>query len=264
MTTTTGLGVDCRGVGKLFPAKNGSIQALLDLSFSIQPGEFVSILGPSGCGKTTVLRIISGLLEPTAGEVTFRGSSDGDRPRIALAFQEHGLLPWMTVLDNVAFALDDRRLGWQASRETAGKFVEQVGLGPFRDLFPGQLSRGMRQRVNIARAFARDPQILLLDEPFASLDAQSRTLLQQELLNRWHQHPNSVLFVTHDIEEAILLADRVLLMSGTPGRILEEFPIELPRPRDLEAWEAPPVRELRRHLWQALAAETRRKLALEE
>ena len=170
----------------------------------------------------------------------------------------------MTVLDNVAFALDDRRVGWRSSRERARGFVEQVGLGSFRDLFPGQLSRGMRQRVNIARAFARNPQLLLLDEPFASLDALSRSILQQELLNRWHLHPNSVIFVTHDIEEAVLLADRVLLMSGTPGRIQEEFVVELPRPRDPGAWESPQVQDLRRHLWQALAEETRRKLALEE
>jgi len=259
-----GLGVECRKLSKSFPTRGGSVQALDDLSFRIAPGEFVSILGPSGCGKTTLLRILAGLLPASSGELVFSDGADVGRPRIALAFQEHGLLPWMTVLDNVAFALDDRRLGWRTSRERARAFVAQVGLEAFADLYPGQLSRGMRQRVNIARAFARDPQLLLLDEPFASLDAQSRRILQQELLGRWQQHPNSVLFITHDIEEAILLADRVLLMTGTPGRILEELPVDLPRPRDLEAWESPSVRELRRYLWQALAADTRRRLALEE
>lgn len=264
MTETHGLALACRNLGRRFRTPEGELVAVEDVSFQVGAGEFVSVVGPSGCGKTTLLRMIAGLLSPSAGEISFAAIDRRDRPRLALVFQEHGLFPWMSVVDNVAFALEDHPISRHERRERAREFVERVGLGRFGTLYPGQLSRGMRQRVNLARAFARDPQLLLLDEPFASLDAQSRRVLQEELLARWHRHPNTVLFVTHDIEEAVLLADRVLLMSDSPGRIVEEMPIALARPRDLTAWESEAVRQIRRHLWQRLAAATRRDLALVE
>jgi len=262
MSTLPGVGLECRELSKWFPTRNGDVHALESASFRITAGEFVSILGPSGCGKTTLLRIVAGLLPPSTGEVRFEGVPSAGEARVALAFQEHGLFPWMTVLENVAFALEDYDDGSKSRQEVARSFVDQVGLGRYSGLYPQQLSRGMRQRVNIARAFARNPQVLMLDEPFASLDAQSRRVLQEELMTRWRQHSNTVIFVTHDIEEAVLLADRVLLMSGAPGRIVEEHDIGLPRPRDLDAWESTEVREIRRSLWLRLAAETRQSLAI--
>jgi len=262
MNSLPGVSLECRGISKRFPTRNGDVQALESASFRVAAGEFVSILGPSGCGKTTLLRIVAGLLPPSAGEVSFEGAPSPGQARLALAFQEHGLFPWMTVLENVAFALEDHENGPTSRQELARSFVERVGLGDCSDLYPQQLSRGMRQRVNIARAFARSPQILMLDEPFASLDAQCRRVLQEELLTRWQQHSNTVIFVTHDIEEAVLLADRVLLMSGAPGSIVGEYVIELQRPRDLDAWESTEVRAIRRTLWLRLAAETRQGLAI--
>lgn len=262
MSKLPGVGLECREISKWFRTRDGDVHALQSASFGISAGEFVSILGPSGCGKTTLLKIMAGLLPPSAGEVRFSAAPYDGQARVALAFQEHGLFPWMTVLENVAFALEDHDHDSRSRQELARSFVDQVGLARYSGLYPQQLSRGMRQRVNIARAFARNPQILLLDEPFASLDAQSRRVLQEELMTRWRQYSNTVVFVTHDIEEAVLLADRVLLMSGAPGRIVEEHDIALPRPRDLDAWESGEVREIRRSLWLRLAAETRQSLAM--
>ncbi|MGB5661597.1 MAG: ABC transporter ATP-binding protein [Thermoanaerobaculia bacterium] len=262
MTRPNRLGLRCSDISKSFLARNGRIQALEKVSFQVEPGEFLAILGPSGCGKTTLLKAIAGLTEISTGEISFSNGAAEEQPCLALAFQEHGLFPWMTVRQNVEFALGDKIPGGRTRQEVAREFVERVGLGVYADLFPSQLSRGMRQRVSIARAFARHPQLLLLDEPFASLDAQSRRVLQEELVSRWSENFITVILVTHDIEEAILLADRVLLMSSSPGRIAEEIPIDLPRPRDLGAWESAEVRAIRGHLWRALSGETRRRLAI--
>jgi len=258
----SGIGLRCDGLEKRFATDQGKIVALRDVAFRVAPGEFVSLLGPSGCGKTTLLRIVAGLLRPSAGSVEFDGLDDRSRPPLALVFQEHGLFPWMTVTENVAFALEDRVPRRRERLERARQLVEQVGLGRFGGLFPGQLSRGMSQRVNLARGFAREPRLLLLDEPFASLDSLSRGALQDELLAFLETMPTTVLLVTHDIEEAALLADRVLVFSPAPGRVVEEVTVELPRPRDLGDWASEPVRSARLHLWRRLGAAARRDLEL--
>jgi len=251
---------ECQHLSKVYQTQSGIVPALEDVTFSVGEQEFVCVVGPSGCGKSTLLKLIAGLLEPTAGRIVFRaGSSDG-RPQTALVFQEHGLFPWMTVLDNVAFGLEMQGVGRQERHERARAFIDRVGLLPFATNYPHELSVGMRQRVGIARAFVADAPILLMDEPFGSLDAQTRLVLQEELLRIWRDHQKLVVYVTHDIEEAVLLGDRVLVMTGRPGRIREEIPIPLGRPRNLSAREQPKVVEIRWHIWKTLEDEVRKSL----
>jgi NitT/TauT family transport system ATP-binding protein len=253
-------GFECRDVSVRFDGRNGGLAALEDVSFAVDDGEFVCVVGPSGCGKTTLLKVIAGLLRPDAGEVAFAGPAG--RPRNALVFQEHGVFPWMSVLDNVAFGLEMQGVGRRERRERALAFIESVGLGAFAGSWPHELSVGMRQRVGIARAFVSDVDLLLLDEPFGSLDAQTRRVLQEDLLRLWRDHRKLVVFVTHDIEEAILLGDRVLVMSGRPGRVLEDIPIPLVRPRGTGAREESAAREIRWHIWRRLEGDVRRDLAI--
>jgi NitT/TauT family transport system ATP-binding protein len=250
-------------LGKVYATRNGPVCALDGLTFSAARQEFVCVVGPSGCGKTTLLKIIAGLITPTAGEVVFNGSPPGDRPQGAMVFQEHGLFPWLTVLDNVAFGLEMQGVERAERRRRARVFVDHVGLGHFARNYPHELSVGMRQRVGIARAFLADPQMLLMDEPLGSVDAQTKRVLQEELLRIWEDHQKLVVYVTHDIEEAVLLADRVLVMTGRPGRIREEIPVPLGRPRHLSK-DRPEVAELKWHIWQMLEDEVRRSLSLPE
>lgn len=254
------MGFECQHLCKEYQTRNGIIPALEDMSFSVGEREFVCIVGPSGCGKTTLLKLIAGLLEPTSGRIAFSAEPADGRPRSALVFQEHGLFPWMTVLDNVAFGLEMRGVGREERRCRARAFVEKVGLAHFADNYPHELSVGMRQRVGISRAFVAGAPILLMDEPFGSLDAQTRLVLQEELLRLWKHEQKSVVYVTHDIEEAVLLGDRVLVMTGRPGSIREEIPIPLPRPRDLSASEQPEVMEIKWHIWKMLKEEVRKSL----
>ncbi len=260
MTLGINLGLTCQHLCKTYPTRNGMITALEDLTFSVQDQEFVCMVGPSGCGKTTLLKLIAGLLKPTSGQITFFGDSPHDRPRSALVFQEHGLFPWMTVLDNVAFGLEMRGIGRRDRRDHARLFVERVGLASFSNNYPHELSVGMRQRVGISRAFVADPQILLMDEPFGSLDAQTKLVLRQELLRIWKDHQKLILYVTHDIEEAVLLGDRVLVMGGHPGQIREEIIIPLSRPRDLSPKGQPELTEIKWHIWKILEEEVRKSL----
>ena len=253
------VGFACHGLSHSFVGTAGDVLALERIDMRVRPGEFVCLVGPSGCGKTTLLNIIAGLIQPTGGAVRFDG--DGSRPRSGLVFQEHGVFPWMTVLDNVAFGLEMRRVPSREREERAVQFIERIGLGSFRDSYPRELSVGMRQRVGIARAFVADVPILLMDEPFASLDAQTKLVLQEELLRIWLEDRKLVLYVTHDIEEAIHLGDRVLVMTGRPGRILEEIPVPLSRPRDLTPGQ-PAVTELALHIWHLLEDEVRRSLSI--
>jgi NitT/TauT family transport system ATP-binding protein len=245
--------VVCRNLRHAYRARGAEVVALERVSFAVDPGEFVCIVGPTGCGKTTLLKIVAGLVAPSGGRVDFR--TPGRWARSALVFQEHGLFPWMTVLDNVAFGLEARGVGRHERTERAMVFVERVGLEAFASSYPHELSVGMRQRAGIARAFAADPEILLMDEPFGSLDAQTRLVLQAELLRIWRDERKSVLFVTHDIEEAILLGDRVLVMSARPGTILEDISITLGRPRDLFAAERPEIQRIRWHIWKLLESD---------
>jgi NitT/TauT family transport system ATP-binding protein len=253
---------ECRNLSKAFSGRNGTVLALKDVTFSVKEGEFVCIVGPSGCGKTTLLKLIAGLLKPTSGQIILRGEPLNGRFRSALVFQDHGLFPWMTVLDNVAFGLQMQGVDRQECWKRARSFIQKVGLGSFVHSYPHELSVGMCQRVGIARAFVADPEMLMMDEPFGSLDAQTRLVLQEELLRVWRDFQKSVLFVTHDIEEAVLLGDRVLVMSGRPGRILEEIPIPLGRPRDLVTRQKRNLKEIKWHIWKLLEDEVRKSLAI--
>jgi NitT/TauT family transport system ATP-binding protein len=252
--------VVCRRVAKTYQTRDGPIVALEDVSFHVDAGEFVCIVGPSGCGKSTLLRLLAGLEDLTSGQLVFSPQPAGSGPRNALVFQEHGLFPWLTVVDNVAFGLETRGVGRRERRRRARSFLDQVGLAGFADRYPRELSVGMRQRAAILRAFLTDPQLLLMDEPLSAVDAQSKLVMQEELLRIWREHQKMVVYVTHDIGEAVLLADRVLVMSGRPGRIREEIRVPLARPRDLRDREQPEVREIAWHIWKAIEEEVRRGL----
>ena len=235
-----------------------------DVTFDVYEHEFLSIVGPSGCGKTTLLKIIAQLIEPTAGSLRFGHDQQNGRLRGAVVFQEQGLYPWMTVRDNVAFGLEMQGKGRAESRQAAEQFIAKVGLARFSLSYPHELSGGMRQRVNLARALLADPQMLLMDEPFGSLDAQTRLVLQEELLRIFTRERREVIFITHDIEEAILLSDRVLVMSGNPGRILEEVRLPLERPRDLTGRAHPELAEIKWSIWKTISDEVRRSLSLSD
>ena len=252
----------CVTLSKTFSTRNGEVTALQAVDFTVHEQEFVCIVGPSGCGKTTLLKIIAGLVEPSGGEIIYSQNGNGGRLRSAMVFQEQGLFPWMSVQDNVAFGLEMQGMGRSQRRELARDFLAKVGLAGFSHNFPHELSGGMRQRVAILRAFLANPQILLMDEPFGALDSQTRLVMQEELLRIWRDHKKTVIYVTHDIEEAILLGDRVLVMSGRPGRIRQEIPIKLERPRQLATKDHPEVAEIRWHIWKMLEDEVRKELSI--
>ena len=256
------MGFDCQQVSKAYRTRNGAIVALDDVTFHVGEREFVCIVGPSGCGKTTLLKIIAGLLEPTSGQLIFSSPTPAGRPRSAMVFQDHGLYPWMTVLDNVAFGLKMQGVERGERNERALAFIARVGLARFANNYPHELSVGMGQRVGIARAFVAGPQMLLMDDPFGSLDAQTKLVLEEELLRIWREHQKLVVYVTHDIEEAVLLGDRVLVMTGRPGRIREDIPIPFRRPRDLSTREQADVAEIKWHIWRTLKEEVRESLMM--
>ena len=208
----------------------GAVDALTNVSFRVDEGQFVSVVGPSGCGKTTLLRVLAGVQSPTSGTFQLE-SSDGGRPGVV--FQESSLLPWRTVVDNICYGLWVRGMGKAERARCAERYLELVGLTGFGSRYPYELSGGMKQRVNLARALAIDPQVLLMDEPFASLDSQTREAMQEELLRIWGQTGKTVIFITHQVDEAIYLSDRVLVLSARPGRLRADVQIELPRPRKL-------------------------------
>lgn len=221
-----------RRLAKIFPLGRGTLEALRDVNFSVAPGEFCCIVGPSGCGKTTLLRILAGLERQTGGEVDIPALAEG-LPLTSMVFQEQSVFPWMTVEENVGYGLRMRRVPAAARRETVGYFLDKVGLSRFARAYPYQLSGGMKQRVSVARAFANDPEVLLMDEPFASLDEQTKILLQEELLRIWEGSKKTVLFITHSIDEAVALGDRVLVMTARPGKIKADVAVTLPRPRSV-------------------------------
>ncbi|MCX4098214.1 ABC transporter ATP-binding protein [Nocardia sp. alder85J] len=222
---------DVRGLGKLFPT-DPPVRALDGIDLTIEEGEFVVFLGPSGCGKSTLLEILAGLQEPTEGEVLLAGEPvRGTDPRIGVVFQDASLYPWRTVARNVEIGLEFRGAGKAQRREAAAKYLAQVGLSGFEKKYPHQLSGGMRQRAGIARTLAAEPDVLLMDEPFGAVDHLTRIQLQRDLLALWESRRRTVVFVTHDVGEAVYLADRVILLSPRPGRIAREFVIDEPRPR---------------------------------
>ncbi len=245
-------------IGKSYRSRDGVVHALQNVNFAVCAGEFICLVGPSGCGKSTLLKILAGLVQPTTGQIHCAGGE----LRNALVFQEHGLFPWMTVLDNVAFGLEMKGAPRASRRQQAQALLDQVGLGAFTHNYPHELSVGMRQRAAIARAFLLDPHLLLMDEPFSALDAQSKLVLQEELLRIWKEKRQMVIYVTHDIEEAVLLGNRVLVMSGRPGRIQEEIPIPLGYPRDLRDRDHTKIREIQWHIWSKIEQDVRRNLAV--
>jgi NitT/TauT family transport system ATP-binding protein len=240
---------------KHFLSPRGEVTALAGATLTIAHGEFVGLVGPSGCGKSTLLRLVAGLLPPDGGAIHFSGWPQP--PKRRLVFQDHALFPWMTVLDNVAFGLEMDGAPAASRRERALAQLAIMGMASFAGYYPHELSGGMRQRAAIARAFVTEPDILLMDEPFRALDAQMRRIVQEELLALWEAKKPLVLYVTHDIEEALLLADRVLVMSGQPGRIREEVKPPLGRPRDLTGRNHPEIEELKWHIWNILEQEVR-------
>jgi NitT/TauT family transport system ATP-binding protein len=229
-----------------------SLKALENVSFVVERGQFVSVIGPSGCGKTTLLRILGNVLPATSGRVVC-----GQERGRAIVFQEDRLLPWRTILNNIAYGLEIQKCSKKERREIARTFVKLVGLSGFEDRYPFELSGGMKQRVNIARALAIDPDVLLMDEPFAALDAQTRELMQHELLVIWERAQRTVLFVTHQIEEAVFLSDRVIVFSGRPGHIKETIDVNISRPRDLSVKRSPEFVEIVDHIWTLLEADVK-------
>ena len=238
-------------------ATGGSVRALDRISMLVKDGEFVSLVGPSGCGKSTVLKLVSGLLAPTDGNILLDGQPvDGIPPSVGFMFQQDALLPWGTTTENVAIALELRGVPRSERGPRAHELLRTVGLEGFEQAYPSTLSGGMRKRVALARVLAYDPGLYLMDEPFGALDAQTKVQLGAELLRIWDSLDRTVVFVTHDIEEAIALSDRVLVMSARPGRIKSEYRIDLPRPRDFyEIRFTSEFRELHQAIWRDLAAE---------
>ena len=255
--------VKLHGIHRIFQLGRKSVVAIAPVNLEIRQGEFLCIVGPSGCGKTTLLRILAGLEQESGGEIEFihdEHPSVLGKPRRAnsMVFQEHGIFPWMSVRDNVAFGLKAQGVFKKQRYEIADQFIQKVGLGHFMDAYPNQLSGGMKQRVRIARAFANDPEILLMDEPFAALDEQTKILLQGELLRIWEETHKTVVYVTHSIDEAIVLSDRVLIMTARPGRIKEIIDIAqfFPRPRDVEQIKSSATYgEVYGRIWSALKEE---------
>ena len=238
------------------PPNRGPVRALHNFDIDIREGEFLSIVGPSGCGKSTFLNVLLGLIQPDSGDVRMQGAPiAGPSTNRAMVFQEFGLLPWRTVRHNVELGLELKGVASGERRRVSDHLIEMVGLAGFDGHFPHELSGGMKQRVGLARALATDPDVLLMDEPFAALDAQTRDLMQVELLRIWQQAKKTVLFVTHQIDEAIYLSDRVMVMTKRPGRAKKIFLIDLPRPRDYEMRVTPEFNELKLEIWNELKDE---------
>lgn len=241
-----------RNLSKYFTVPgNESISAISGINLEVHDKEFISVLGPSGCGKTTLLRIIAGLETATEGSVEIDGQAiHGPSPKMAMIFQEYSLYPWRTVLDNVMFGLELQSIPKEEANSKAREYLRLVGLEEFIDRFPYELSGGMRQRVAVARALAIEPKILLMDEPFGALDAQTRNNLQKELLDIWQKTQKTVIFVTHSVDEAVFLSDRIVVLTPRPGHICEIIPIVFPRPRDRTSAESV---KIRRHVLELIS-----------
>lgn len=252
--------IKAKDVVKTFPSAQGPVTAIDRFNLEVNEGEFVCIVGPSGCGKSTFLRILAGLVPYSSGEITILPGRDPSKPLNNVVFQEYAIFPWKTVLENVAFGLQMRGIGKKARHEVALEWLARVGLRKFANYYPSQLSGGMKQRVSIARALANDPEVLLMDEPLGALDAQTRTVLQEELLRIWEAHRKTVVYITHSIDEAVLLGDRVIIMTAHPGTNKTEFEVTIPRPRTIKTTSTPEFAELSGVIWDALQDEVRKAM----
>lgn len=248
-------------ISKSFAGSKGKkLSVLENISLTINKEEFVALVGPSGCGKSTLLNITAGLLEPSAGEVKFTGVEAGYEPRLSIVFQETGLFPWRSVEDNIAFGLETMGMESKTKAERIRHYTELVGLRGFERAFPHQLSGGMRQRVGIARALAIEPDLLLMDEPFSALDAQTRTIMQEELVTLWEKTRLTTLYVTHNIQEAVMLADRVVLLSRRPGKISKILSIGIPRADRCKPEHAEEIAGFIRIIWEHISTDARAAL----
>ncbi|MGY3296002.1 NitT/TauT family transport system ATP-binding protein [Pseudomonas sp. TE6288] len=253
--------IEAQGLSIRLGHGRDEFEAVQALDFAIAPGEFVCILGPSGCGKSTLLGALAGHLTPAGGQLLVDGQAvDGPSPQRGMVFQHHTLLPWLRVLDNVAFGLKMQGLGKAERRHQAAEMLQLVGLGDFAQRWPSQLSGGMQQRAEIARVLINRPRLLLMDEPFGALDAQTRARMQELLLDIWARIRTTVVFVTHDIDEALFLADRILVMSPRPGRFIEDLRLDFARPRRASLLTSPAFTHLKRHCLALLRHEEGREL----
>jgi len=249
--------LELRGVWKEFVKGDRRVEAVQGIDLDIPPHSFTAILGPSGCGKSTLLNMVAGFDAPTRGEIRANGAPvSSPSPKRAVVFQEPALFPWYSVYENIVFGPKTQGQSAQTYRPLAERIIEQVGLKGFASHYPAELSGGMKQRVGIARVLAMQPELLLMDEPFGSLDAQTRTLMQELLLAVWERHQQTVLFITHDIEEALLLADTVYVMTARPGRIKKRIVVELARPRTIEATTSPVFNALKREVLALIREES--------
>jgi len=251
------IALQASGVKKSF-AKDGKSLAILDVErFAANEGEFITIIGPSGCGKSTLLHIMGGFIPAEAGRIEVYGKEvRGPGPDRGMMFQEFALFPWKTVAGNIAWGLEVQGLPKAKIEEAVGRYLDMIGLRDFRNHYPAELSGGMKQRAALARVLAFDPKVLLMDEPFGALDAQTRETMQEELTRLWERTGKTIVFVTHDIEEAVYLGDRVVVMSARPGRIRQEITIDLPRPRGLEIKKSMQCHEYRNHIWDLIRSES--------
>ena len=248
--------IEIQGVTKSYETREGSFLALEEVNLDVEKNEFICVVGPSGCGKTTLMNIIAGLNPPSTGTVKVRGELvTGPGKGKGVVFQQYAHYPWLTVDKNVAFGLRMKGVEKEKRREIAQKYIKIVGLEKFAKSYPKELSGGMKQRVAIARAYTTGPEVLLMDEPFGALDAQTRAQLQENLLNTWQQEKKTCFFITHDVEEAVLLSTKVIIMSAGPGRIREIVDVHLPYPRDQETKLTPEFNELKNQIWNKVYKE---------
>jgi NitT/TauT family transport system ATP-binding protein len=250
--------LEVAGLRKVY-ARNGQPLEVVDIAgFSARQGEFITVIGPSGCGKSTFLHIMGGFIPAESGSIRVYGSTvSGPGPDRGMMFQEFALFPWKSVAGNVAWGLEAQAVGRREIDDIVRHYLEMMGLWEFRDHFPAELSGGMKQRVALARVLAFDPKVLLMDEPFGALDAQTREVMQEELTRLWERTGKTIVFVTHDIDEAVYLGDRVVVLTARPARIREEVRIDLPRPRSLEVKKSAQCHEYRNYIWDMIRSESR-------